>query len=105
MQNVIANLLKVCSNVSTEPPLQPLADEHLSYRSASGEDGARLDVAADGFWGIAGQRSVFQCLVFKPMAPAQQSLPLNACYIKMSRRRSDCMTNELERYSLACSPL
>ena len=35
----------------TEPHLQPLSDESLSYRSTITEDAARLDVAMYGFWG------------------------------------------------------
>ena len=40
---------EVCHNVGTEPPLQPITDEHLIHRTASREDGAQLDVAADSF--------------------------------------------------------
>ena len=40
----------VCHNIAREPPLQPLSGEILSY-SIAGADGARLDVAADGFGG------------------------------------------------------
>ena len=42
---------EVCSNVSVEPHLQPVTGEILGGASANTEDGARLDVAADGFWG------------------------------------------------------
>ena len=43
---ISAFLSEVCHNVHTEPTLQPLQDEHLKYKSANGEVGARLDVAA-----------------------------------------------------------
>ena len=47
-RDIIAELLsEVCHNVGTEPPLQPITDEYLSYRTAIREDGARLDVAAE----------------------------------------------------------
>ena len=44
-------LTEVCHNVGIEPPLQPLSGEQLILRSANREDGARLDIAADDFWG------------------------------------------------------
>ena len=46
-----AFLSEVCHNVHTEPTQQPLQGEHLKYKSANGEVGARLDVAAQNFWG------------------------------------------------------
>ena len=44
-------LTEVCHGVMTEPHLQPLSGESLSYRSTITEDAARLDVAMYGFWG------------------------------------------------------
>ncbi len=40
---------EVCHNVAIEPHLQPITAEILSGASANTQDGARLDVAADGF--------------------------------------------------------
>ena len=41
--NLISDLLsEVCSNVSIEPPLQPLNNEPLCLATAKWEDGARL---------------------------------------------------------------
>ena len=37
--------------------LQPLTGEQFSLASANVEDGARLDVAAKGFWGSCHQRA------------------------------------------------
>ena len=52
VRDIIANLFtEVCHNVSVEPELQPLSGEQLQYRTANTEDGARLDVHAQGFWG------------------------------------------------------
>ena len=44
-------LTEVCHNVGIERPLQPLTGKHLTLGSANKEDGARLDIAADNFWG------------------------------------------------------
>ena len=42
-------LSEICHNVSTEPHLQPITGEVPTSASANFQDGARLDVAADGF--------------------------------------------------------
>ena len=34
-----------------EPDLQPLSGEVLSSSSSNTQDGARLDIAVNGFWG------------------------------------------------------
>ena len=51
LPDLTAVLMKdICQNVAREPPLQTLSGKTLS-NSTAGADGARLDVAADGFWG------------------------------------------------------
>ena len=37
-----------------EPDLQPLTGETLKYTTSNNTDGARLDVAVNGFWGGGG---------------------------------------------------
>ena len=44
-------LTEVCHCVSTEPTLQPITGEVFNHATAITEDGARLDIAANGFWG------------------------------------------------------
>ena len=52
VRDLTANLMaEVYHNVSIEPHLQPLSGEDLHGASANTEAGARLDVAACGFWG------------------------------------------------------
>ena len=52
VRDMTASLLtEVCHGVSTEPHLQPLTGEAMPHRSANVEDGARLDVAVQFFWG------------------------------------------------------
>ena len=52
VRDITASLLsEVCHGVTVEPHLQPLSGESMSRSSAINEDGARLDVAAYGFWG------------------------------------------------------
>ena len=50
--DVTADLLtEVCNDVCIEPDLQPLTGEALTGSSSNTQDGARLDIAANGFWG------------------------------------------------------
>ena len=68
---------EVCNDVCIEPPLQPLEGETLHGATSIKEDGARLDIAANGFWGGRYERAFFDVRVFNPHAPSnrQQSLP------------------------------
>ena len=69
-------LSEVCSDVCIEPALQPITGETLTGSSAITEDGARLDIAVNGFWGGRYERAYFDVRVFNPHAPSncQQSL-------------------------------
>ena len=50
LKNITTKLLtEVCHGVTSEPTLQPLTGEQLSYRSANVKDDAHLDVVAGGF--------------------------------------------------------
>ena len=52
LRDITAQMLtKVCHGVGVEPSLQSLYDESLQYDTANRQDGTRLDVVADGFWG------------------------------------------------------
>ena len=53
IKDVTAKLLtEVCLNVSVEPTLQPLTGgEGLSHRTSDSDEGARLNVCAQCFWG------------------------------------------------------
>ena len=52
-----ALMSKVCHNVSTELHLQPMTGEVMSGLSANIQEGARLDIAADGGWGSRFERA------------------------------------------------
>ena len=44
-------LTEVCNDVRVEPDLQEITSEVLPVRSTNTSEGARLDIAANGFWG------------------------------------------------------
>ena len=52
IRDLIANLLtEACHEVQVEPGLQPISDEQFLQASVNVEDGARLDISVNGFWG------------------------------------------------------
>ena len=82
VRDLTANLMtEVYHDVCIEPPLQPVTGEILSSASALTADGARLDVAASGFWGGRHERIFFDVRVFNPHAPSNRQ-PLPTCYRK-----------------------
>ena len=81
IRDLTARLLtEVCPNVSIEPDLQPLSGETLSLRTSNSEDGARLDVSAQGFWGDRHERAFFDVRVFNPLAPSNCRSSLSTTY-------------------------
>ncbi len=99
-------LTEVCHNVGTEPPLQPLTGEQLTLRTANREDGARLDIAADNFWGRDRNRAFFDVRVFSPFAQSHRNTSLGQCYKKNEqekKRAYDQRIREVEHGSF--SPL
>ena len=81
-----ALMSKVCHNVSTEPHLQPMTSEVMSGLSANIQEGARLDIAADGVWGSRFERAFIDVKVFNPSAPSNQKTILSACYETEKKR-------------------
>ena len=68
IRDITASLLtEVCNDVCIEPELQPMTGEVLNGSSSNTQDGARLDIAANGFWGGRFERTYFDVRVFNPM--------------------------------------
>ena len=83
IRDITANLLsEVCNNVCIEPHLQPITGEHLRGASANTQDGARLDIAANGLWGGRSERTFSMSRVFNPHAPSNCHTNPSACYRK-----------------------
>ena len=100
IRDITAHLMSdICHNVGTEPVLQPVTDERLTYRTANLEDGARVDIKAQGFWGNDGQCAFFDVRVFNPFAHPYRNLPLTTCYRRNEqekRRAYDQRVREIE---------
>ena len=75
----------MCSDICVEPHLQPVTGELLNGASANTHDGARLDIAANGFWGGKFERTYFDVRVFNPHAPTNKQQSLSSTYKKHER--------------------
>ena len=81
--DLTANLLtEVCYDVFVEPELQPVIDEILSGASSNTQDGAGLDIAANGIWGGSFEWTYFDVRVFNPYASLNRSTTLSSCFRK-----------------------
>ena len=73
LRDFTASLLKeTCHGVATEPSLQPITSETFQTASVNKQDGARLDIVANGFWGGVYERAFFDVRVFNPFAPSNR---------------------------------
>ena len=50
------------------------------HRIANRDDGARLDIVAEDFWGHDRQNAFFDVRVFNPYAPSHRGTTLAQCY-------------------------
>ena len=76
---------EVCNNVSIEPYLKPLSGEALRFKTANSDSNARLDIAANGFWGGRFECSFFDVRVFNPGAPSNH--PFKSAYRHHEREK------------------
>ena len=101
--DLTANLLtEVCSDVCIEPDLQPITGEVLIGATSNAQDGARLDIAANGFWGGRFERTYFDVRLFIPHAPSHRQSSLHACYRKqesLKKRAYEQRVREVEHSS------
>ena len=74
IRDITASLLtEVCNVVCIEPERQPMTGEVLNGSSSHTQDGARLDIAANGFWGGRFERTYFDVRVFNPHAASNRN--------------------------------
>ena len=78
-------LSKVCSDVQTEPPLQPVTGEILAGETG---DEARPDVRARGFW-RRGQNAFFDVCVTNANAKSHASQPIRSALAKYERAKKN----------------
>ena len=100
LRDFTANLFtEVCSNVCIEPPLQTLTltGELLSHETSNSQDGARLDVSAQGFWGDRHQRAFSDACIFHPNAPSYRSMQLPSAYCLHEREKQRCYNQRVRQ--------
>ena len=103
IRDITADLVsEVCHNICTEAVLKPLLGESLPTSSVC-TDGARLDIAADGFWGSRNERAFFDVRVFNPFASSNSSEPLPLFIENMNGKRRENMVHMLERWNMVPS--
>ena len=93
-------LTEVCHEV--EPHLQPVTSEKFILTSSNTEDGARLDISANGFWGGRCEKTYIDIKVFNPHAPSNRTTNSKAIYRKheLCKKRSyDARIHEVEHSS------
>ena len=96
IRDITANLLtEVCRDVQVEPDLQEVSNEGLSGRSAITTDGARLDIAASGFWGGRHERTFLDIRVFNPYAPSNRQTTTDKCFRKHEMEKKRAYTNNV----------
>ena len=83
LRDITASLLtEVCHDVKTEPDLQPLSGEVMSHATVNTTEGARLDIAVNGFWGSRYERTYLDVRVFNPLATSNSNTSISNCYRK-----------------------
>ncbi len=83
-----------------------MTEEQLTHRTASREDGTRLNIVAESFWGKDRQRAFFDVRVFNLFAQTYHDTPLAQCYRRNEMEKSrayDERVREIEHGSF--SPL
>ncbi len=81
LRDITASLLtETCHGVATEPTLQPVTSESFRHSTANVQDGARLDIVANGVWGSSFERTYFDVRVFNPLAPSNKHSTIAATY-------------------------
>ena len=95
MRDITTNLLtEVCHNVAVEPDLQTLTGKQFQHRTANTEDGARLDVNVQGFWGDKHQGAFFDIRSSSLTHQATATPPWNQCTVDMKERRGAAMKGQ-----------
>ena len=79
-------LNKVCYDIATEPPLQPLSGEAIVPMTSNRQDEARADIYARGIWGRR-QGAFFDVRVFHPNAPSYHGSSIQSLYRRHEREK------------------
>ena len=106
-------MTEICNDVHIEPDLQPLTGEHFDNAKAITQDGAHVDISANGFWEGRYEKTFYDLQIFNLYAPSNMQSSLSACYKKHERLKKNaytCTNKEWEKESMhpsrtSCFPL
>jgi len=101
IRDLTATLLtEVCHQVQVEPELQPVSSpETFSLLTANIQDGARLDIVMNEFWGGHSERCYVDVRVLTPLPPLMLLLFLVLLNV-MKMSSAELMGRESERLSM-----
>ena len=85
--NTATLLTEVCKDVCVEPDLQPVMLDQLRGASANRQDGARLDISANGVWGGRFEKIYFDVRVLNPLAPTNRNQGPSGMYRTHEREK------------------
>ena len=98
--DLTANLLaEVGHEVQVEPHLQPITGEHFPLASSNVNDGARLNISVNGFWGGNCERTFLDVKVFNPYAPSNCSTTprgIYRCHENAKKRTYEARIHKVE---------
>ena len=104
IRDLTANLLTdVCNDVRIEPKLQAVTTEHLTG-AANSQDGARLDISANGVWGGRSEKTYFDVRIFNPTHPRTRTWHPQPVTRNMSGRRNGHTNSVFVKSSTPPSP-
>ena len=78
-----------------------LSGESLTHSTANMEDGARLDISAQGFWGNRHQRAFFDVRVLTPMLKTYLELQLASVYRRQEREKQRIYEQRIREVELS----
>ena len=88
-------LTEVCNDVSIEPTLQPVPEKDSFPSSANVTDGARMDIAVNGFWGDRYEKCYLDVRIFNPHATSNRSSDINKIYSNHEREKKRLYERQL----------
>ena len=101
VRDLTASLLtEVCHDVRVEPDLQPVTGEMMTGSTSNTNDGARLDIAVNGFWvgDLKKPTWMSECSTLMPRPTGTPALP--SVTESMNRKRKGLMTNAFVKLSM-----
>ena len=79
-----------------------MSSEELSGRTAISTNGARLDIAMNGFWGGRSERTFLDVRVFNPHAASNRNITIGKCYTKHEKEKKRAYEQRVREIEHAC---